>query len=110
MYKKEFAMIKIGLLVSILVLFTACMSEKERMIKDGYPEKYATGYEDGCSTGNSAAGGYGNFKKKIRLFDSNSDYQRGWKEGHAFCFQKEKSNQEAQLQYAIERKLNEKKK
>lgn len=99
---------KIVLLVSILFLFTGCMSEKERMIKAGYPEKYAEGYDDGCWTGRSAAGGIGSFNKKIKLFDNDKEYKRGWDEGSSFCFQKEKANQKVQLQYALERKLNEK--
>ena len=101
---------KIGLLLFAALVFSGCMSEKERMIKEGYPVQYAQGYEDGCNTGRGMAGGYGSMTKKIRLYDSDKDYFRGWNEGKEMCFVREKSNQDANLKRAIEQKLYEKKK
>jgi len=103
-------MIKIGLFICALIIFTGCMSEKERMIKEGYPQNYAQGYEDGCSTGNSEAGMWTSFKKNVRLYDTNRDYHRGWNEGKDHCYKKQKSYQDVQMQQAIQNKLYEKKK
>ena len=103
-------MMKFGFIIFVALVFSGCQSEKERMIKEGYPAQYAQGYEDGCSTGRGMAGGYGNMEKKIRLYDSNKDYFRGWNEGKEMCFVREKSNQDANLKRAIEQKLYEKKK
>ena len=49
---------KFTYLTSALFLLSGCVSDKERMIKEGYPKLYAQGYEDGCYTGRSMAGGF----------------------------------------------------
>jgi len=103
-------MIKIALSLSALILLAGCMSEKERMLKEGYPPNFAIGYEDGCATGNSEAGAWASFKKNVRLYEADKDYRHGWDEGKTHCYNQFKSTQDIQLQQALERKLNEKKK
>ncbi len=102
-------MLRFGLLVITFVFLSACSTEKERMLKKGYPKQYADGYQDGCSTGRAAAGGLGSMDKKIRMYDANKDYRRGWDDGRNLCHEREKSQQSVQLQNAFKSKLYEKK-
>ncbi len=101
---------KFTYLTSALFLLSGCVSDKERMIKEGYPKLYAQGYEDGCYTGRSMAGGFGNMEKKVRLYESDKDYFHGWNDGRDMCYQTQKSLQEADLQYALKKSLEKKKK
>ncbi len=80
-----------------LLFLGACVSERETMIKQGYPPAYADGYEDGCHSGAAAGGSIlDQFKKDIRRFSTDSDYAQGWNDGFKQC----KAKQEAmQKQY-----------
>ena len=98
------------LLSALFFLFTGCLSEKERLIKKGYPKMYAEGYQDGCYTGNGEAGGFGSFEKNPKFFDLDEQYTKGWYEGHRYCFNEVKSMQDRDLKNAIEHKLYEKNK
>jgi len=103
-------MVKLGFLIISLTMLSACSTEKERMLEKGYPKQYADGYQDGCSTGQAAAGGIGSMDKKIRVYDSNKDYRRGWDDGRSLCYEREKSAQNVRLQNAIQSKLYQKNK
>ena len=39
-----------------LLLLSACASQKETMIDQGYPLAYADGFDDGCHSGHKAGG------------------------------------------------------
>ena len=95
---------------SCLLLLPGCATQKETMIKEGYPLPYADGFEDGCHSGRKAAGSlFDQFKKDINRFESETQYAQGWSDGFRQC----ESEQEAiqrQTRMAIEQqKLSEQK-
>ena len=64
------------------------------MIKQGYPPAYAKGYENGCSSGNNAAGSIlDHYKKDIQSYKQNSNYRQGWNDGYKQCKAKQDSLQ-----------------
>lgn len=78
---------KINFLFLVMVLLiSGCMSQKEMMIKQGYPLPYADGFDDGCHSGKKA-GGYlfDQFKKDVKRFNSDSDYAQGWSDAFRQC-------------------------
>lgn len=90
------AIITLPVILLILCL-SGCASQKEIMINKGYPPDYAQGYQDGCASGNNAAGSMmDQFSKDVRLYKDNSNYHQGWNDGYKQC----KAKQEAfQKQY-----------
>jgi hypothetical protein len=71
---------------AMLALGVGCVSQKEAMIKDGYPEAYADGFEDGCHSGKKAGGNmFEAFKKDVRRFDAQKDYAQGWSDAFRQC-------------------------
>ena len=77
---------------SCLLLLSGCVSQKENMIKEGYPLAYAEGFDDGCHSGNKAGGSlFDQFKKDVRRFEADSQYAQGWSDGFRQC----ESEQEA---------------
>ena len=77
---------------SCLFLLFGCVSQKETMIKEGYPLSYADGFDDGCHSGNKAAGSlFDQFKKDVRRFERDRQYAQGWSDGFREC----ESEQEA---------------
>ena len=90
------------LLISCLVLLSGCATQKEIMIKKGYPLAYADGFDDGCHSGKKAGGSYfDQFKKDVNRFESDNKYAQGWSDGFRQC----ESEQEAlqrQIRMSIE--------
>lgn len=96
------------ILASIIPLFiltlglTGCVSQREKMIKEGYPPAYADGYQDGCSSGNNAGGSlFYVFKKNIKSYSNDINYQKGWDDGFRQCKARQKALQR-QYQTTIE--------
>ena len=92
-------------------LLAGCASQKETMIKQGYPLAYTEGFEDGCHSGKKAGGNlFDQFKKDVRRFEADSQYAQGWSDAFRQC----ESEQEAiqrQTRIAIEQqKLTEQRK
>ena len=108
---KNISRLVITAAASCLLLLSGCVTHKETMIKEGYPLSYAEGFDDGCHSGNKAAGSlFDQFKKDIKRFESDSQYAQGWSDGFRQC----ESQQEAiqrQTRMAIEQqKLTEQRK
>ncbi len=111
---------KAGIEIVVTVIFvilyiTGCASQKETMIEQGYPPAYADGYQDGCSSGNNAAGSMlDQFKKNVQLYKENNDYHQGWDDGYKQCKAKQAAFQEeyrtsVEQQRLIEEKRHNKK-
>ena len=82
----------VAIAASCLLQTTGCVSQKEAMIKEGYPLSYAEGFDDGCHSGNQAAGSvFDQFKKDVRRFNNDGQYAQGWSDGFRQC----ESQQEA---------------
>lgn len=97
--------------VASAILVAGCVSQKDSMVKQGYPLAYAEGFDDGCHSGNKAGGSlFDQFKKDVGRFDRDSQYAQGWSDGFRQC----ESEQEAiqrQTRMALEQqKLNEQRK
>ncbi len=68
------------------ITFSGCMSQKESLIKQGYPVAYADGFDDGCHSGKKAGGNmFDQFKKDVRRFHSDSQYAQGWSDAFRQC-------------------------
>ena len=86
----------------LILCLTGCVSEREMMIKQGYPPVYADGYQDGCSSGNNAGGSlFDQFKKNIQSYNNDSNYRKGWDDGYRQCKARQKALQK-QSQVTIE--------
>ena len=96
---------------SCLMFLSGCATQKETMIKQGYPLSYAEGFDDGCHSGNKAGGSlFDQFKKDVRRFESDTKYAQGWSDGFRQCESQQESIQR-QTRMAIEQqKLSEQKK
>lgn len=69
-----------------------CMSEKEAMVKRGYPLAYADGFDDGCHSGKKAGGDlFNEFRKDVRRFDDDRCYAQGWSDGFRQCESEEEA-------------------
>lgn len=96
----------------VFTLFlTACVSTKEDMVAKGYPLHYAEGFDDGCHSGNKAAGSlFDEFSKDVTRFGSDTEYAQGWSDGFRQC-ESEQAAMQRQMRMAIEQqKLNEQRK
>lgn len=79
-----------------------CVSQKESMVKEGYPVSYADGFDDGCHSGKKAGGNmFEQFKKDTRRFEYDSQYGQGWSDGFRQCETEEESMQR-QIRMSIE--------
>jgi hypothetical protein len=66
--------------------FAACGSVKDAMIERGLPAAYAEGYDDGCASGEEAAGGlFAEARKDASRHGDDSQYTQGWDDGFASC-------------------------
>jgi len=84
----------IGTALLVGLAFSGCMSQKEIMVKDGYPLAYATGFEDGCHSGHKAGGSmFDQFKKDVNAFKTSKDYAQGWSDAFRECETEEESLQ-----------------
>ena len=83
-----------GLAASGMVLLSACASQKDTMIEQGYPLAYADGFDDGCHSGHKAGGSlFDEFKKDPRRFEAESQYAQGWSDGFRQCESEEQAAQ-----------------
>ena len=97
--------------ISIIVILSGCVSQKESMIKQGYPLAYADGFDDGCHSGKKAGGSmFDQFKKDVRRFEKDNQYAQGWSDGFRQC-ETEQEALQRQIRMGIEqqRLLEEKK-
>ncbi len=79
---------RIGLVGVLLagLAFSGCTNQKDLMVKQGYPLAYATGFEDGCHSGNKAGGSmFDQFKKDVNAFKTSKDYAQGWSDAFRQC-------------------------
>lgn len=71
---------------SCMLLLAGCATQKETMLKEGYPLSYADGFDDGCHSGNQAGGSlFDELKKDVRRFNNEKDYAQGWSDGFRQC-------------------------
>lgn len=98
-------------ITSCLLLLSGCATQKETMIKEGYPLSYAEGFDDGCHSGNKAGGSlFDQFKKDTKRFEQDSQYAQGWSDGFRQCESQQEATQR-QTRMAIEQqKLTEQRK
>lgn len=73
-----------SLLLSVAVL-AGCESTRERLLAQGYPAPYASGFEDGCGSGRQAAGALGEFRKNVSVYLEDRKYATGWDDGFRQC-------------------------
>ena len=108
---KTYRLLLISSVVCGLVAISGCTSQKESMIKQGYPLSYADGFDDGCHSGNKAGGSmFDQFKKDVRRFEVDSQYAQGWSDGYRQC-ETEQEALQRQVRIGIEQqKLMEQKK
>ena len=108
---KTYRLLLISSVVCGLVATSGCTSQKESMIKQGYPLSYADGFDDGCHSGNKAGGSmFDQFKKDVRRFEVDSQYAQGWSDGYRQC-ETEQEALQRQVRIGIEQqKLMEQKK
>jgi hypothetical protein len=72
-------------LVTVLAL-SACTSTRDALIEQGFPPAYAEGYDDGCASGEKAAGGlFGEARKDPSRYGADDQYTRGWDAGSGKC-------------------------
>ena len=69
-----------------LLIVSGCVTQKEMMVKQGYPLAYAEGFDDGCHSGNKAGGSlFDQFKKDVVRFNDEKQYAQGWSDGFRQC-------------------------
>jgi len=91
-----------------LFIFSACATQAETMVQEGYPLAYAQGFDDGCHSGKKAGGSmFDQFKKDVNRFGQHGKYTQGWSDGFRQC-EKEEEALERQIRMNIEQqRLNE---
>jgi hypothetical protein len=90
------------LLGALAPALSGCMSEAQRMTKEGYPPAYTRGYDDGCHSGKMAGGNmFEHMRKDVRRYDSDRDYRQGWDDGYGSCEKQQEASDRA-LQRSIE--------
>ena len=94
-----------------LFIFSACATQEEIMVQEGYPQAYAKGFDDGCHSGKKAGGSlFDQFKKDVNHFGSHGKYTQGWSDGFRQC-EKEEEALERQIRMGMEQqRLNEERK
>ena len=92
----------IGIVTFSVFTFIGCTSQKESMLKQGYPLVYVEGFDDGCHSGNKAGGNmFEKFKKDVNRFDSDKQYAQGWSDGFRQC-ETEQEALQRQIRMSIE--------
>jgi hypothetical protein len=72
--------------LTVLGALAACTSQKEALIARGFDPAYAEGYDDGCSSGQAAAGStFDSASKDESRYAGDSQYTQGWDAGLAEC-------------------------
>ncbi len=74
----------LSLFLSVAVL-AGCESTRERLLAQGYPAPYASGFDDGCGSGRQAAGALGEFRKNVPVYLEDRKYATGWDDGFRQC-------------------------
>ena len=83
--KKVHQLLIITAICSVIALL-GCVTQKESMVKQGYPLAYADGFDDGCHSGKKAGGSmFDQFKKDVIRFQQDSQYAQGWSDGFRQC-------------------------
>ena len=100
----------IATVICSVAILSGCVSQKDSMIKQGYPVDYADGFEDGCHSGKKAGGSmFDQFKKDVSRFEKHQEYTQGWSDGFRQC-ESEQEALERQIRMSIEQqKLTEQK-
>lgn len=91
---------KSRLLLALLlaVLMSGCQSTQEYLLAQGYPPAFASGYADGCSSGDSAAKALGAFRKNVAVYLADVQYATGWDDGFRQCQASANADIERRLQ------------
>lgn len=98
---KKYQLLMVVSALSTFILF-GCTSQKESMIKQGYPVAYADGFDDGCHSGQKAGGNmFDQFKKDVSRFQSDSQYAQGWSDAFRQC-ESEAESQDRNMRMAQE--------
>ena len=67
-------------------LLAGCQSTRDALLSQGYPPVFAEGFQDGCQSGQEAAGAItGGYRKNVPLYLSNGQYAEGWGDGFQQC-------------------------
>ena len=62
----------------MLVTLAACVSERDALIEQGFAPAYAEGYDDGCASGSTAAGGlFDEPRKDAERYATDTQYTHG---------------------------------
>lgn len=79
---------KVSVTVTVLLalaLLGGCQSTKERLLAQGYPAPFASGFEEGCGSGRQASGALGEYRKNVAAYLSDRQYATGWDDGFRQC-------------------------
>lgn len=85
------------LAIALLPLLGGCQSTRDYLLAQGYPPAFASGYADGCTSGDSAAKALGAFRKNVSQYLADNQYASGWDDGFRQC--------QASANVGIERRL-----
>ncbi len=92
----------LALTLSLFLILSGCVSQRDTMVQQGYPLSYADGFEDGCHSGKKAGGSmFDQFKKDVRRFQADPQYAQGWSDGFRQC-ETEQEALERQTRMSIE--------
>lgn len=80
---KQFSAVLILALTA--ALSTGCQTTRERLLAEGYPAPFASGFEDGCKSGQHAAQALGEFRKNVPAYLADRQYATGWDDGFGQC-------------------------
>lgn len=72
-------------LMMLLPLLGGCQSTRDYLLAQGYPPAFASGYADGCTSGDSAAKALGAFRKNVTQYLADKQYAIGWDDGFQQC-------------------------
>ncbi len=92
----------LALTLSLFLILSGCVTQRDTMLQQGYPLSYADGFEDGCHSGKKAGGSmFDQFKKDVRRFQADPQYAQGWSDGFRQC-ETEQEALERQTRMSIE--------
>lgn len=82
----------------LVPLFSGCQNTRDYMLAQGYPPAFASGYADGCASGDSAAKALGAFRKNVAVYLADMQYATGWDDGFRQCQASAEADIERRLQ------------
>lgn len=89
-------------IICVVVFLPGCASQRDTMLKEGYPRSYVDGFDDGCHSGKKAGGSmFDQFKKDVRRFNGDPQYAQGWSDGFRQC-ETEQEAMERQMRMSTE--------